>query len=93
MEVRKPFIALALRRARSGSGSAPGFLDQRTWSLPVSDLRSIVQRTRFVVVGGVATRLYMPERMTRDVDFWCSSRTSRRSTRNCGTQVVDTSGR
>jgi hypothetical protein len=69
MELRKPFIALALRRARLGSGSAPDFLDQRTWSLPVSDLRSIIRCTRFAVVGGVATRLYMPERMTLDVDI------------------------
>ena len=27
MELCKPFIALGLRRERSGSGSAPGFLD------------------------------------------------------------------
>lgn len=32
--------------------------------LPIFDLRSIIKRTPFVVVGGVATRLYMPERMT-----------------------------
>ena len=72
MELRKSFIALALRRARPGSGSASSFRAQRGWSLPVSDLRAIIQRTPFVVVGGVATRLYMPERMTLDVDILVS---------------------
>ena len=69
---RKTFIALALRRARPGSGSAPGFRARRTWTLPVSDLRTIIRRTSFVVVGGVASRLYMPERMTLDVDILIS---------------------
>ncbi|USR92923.1 hypothetical protein NEA10_09485 [Phormidium yuhuli AB48] len=34
----------------------------------MSDLRSIIQ-TPFVIVGGIATRLYMPERMTDDLDI------------------------
>jgi len=72
MGLRKSFIALALRRARPGSGSAPGFHRRRTWSLPVSDLLAIIRRTPFVVVGGVATRLYMPERTTLDVDILVS---------------------
>ncbi|MFH1603097.1 MAG: nucleotidyltransferase domain-containing protein [Pseudomonadota bacterium] len=72
MVPREAFIELALRRARPGSGSAPGFRARRTWSLPVSDLRMIIRRTSFVVVGGVATRLYMPERMTLDVDILIS---------------------
>jgi hypothetical protein len=32
------------------------------------DLRRIIKRTPFVVVGAVAARLYMPERSTADVD-------------------------
>ncbi len=35
--------------------------------LPIFDLRSMVKHTPFVIVGGVATRLYMPERMTVDL--------------------------
>lgn len=35
----------------------------------VPDLRSLLPQTPFVVVGGVATRLYMPERMTLDIDI------------------------
>lgn len=34
----------------------------------MSDLRALIKETPFVVVGGVATRLYMPERATLDVD-------------------------
>ncbi len=32
-------------------------------------LSDIFKKTPFVVVGGVATRLYMPERMTLDIDI------------------------
>ncbi len=35
----------------------------------VPDLRSLLPRIPFVVVGGVATRLYMPERMTLDINI------------------------
>ena len=37
--------------------------------IPVPDLRAIIRQTPFVVVGAVATRLYMPERMTLDMDI------------------------
>ena len=33
------------------------------------DLTSILSPIRWAVVGAVATRLYMPERMTRDLDI------------------------
>jgi hypothetical protein len=32
------------------------------------DLREILQGIQWVVIGGVATRAYMPERMTKDLD-------------------------
>ncbi|AGY60198.1 hypothetical protein [Gloeobacter kilaueensis] len=35
----------------------------------MADLRNILSNSDFVVVGGVATRLYMPERMTLDLDI------------------------
>lgn len=66
---RKRFLDLVHRLVRPGSGSTVEFLNQRTWSHPVTDLNAIIQRVPFVVVGGVATRLYMPERMTLDVDI------------------------
>lgn len=37
------------------------------------DLRPILQGIRWVVVGGVATRAYMPERMTKDLDILISA--------------------
>ncbi len=36
---------------------------------PWPDLRPILQGIDWVIVGGVATRAYMPERMTRDLDI------------------------
>ena len=68
-DIRKYYITLAQRRARPGSGSHPLTLQARTTMYPVVDLRALIRHTPFVVVGGVATRLYMPERMTLDVDI------------------------
>ncbi len=67
---RKAYIDLAKRRVRPGAGSDRSFLSRRT-SLgrsPMS-LLDILKKTPFVVVGGLATRLYMPERMTLDIDI------------------------
>lgn len=66
---RKIYIQLAIKRCRPGSGSSLEFLKTRTWNHPVANLTKIIQKTRFVVVGGIATRLYMPERMTDDLDI------------------------
>ena len=68
-QLRRSFIALAQRRIRPGSGSSEAFRARRTWSFPVSDLLGIIRCTPFVVAGGVATRLYMPERMTLDMEI------------------------
>ena len=68
-QLRKQFITLVRKRVQPGSGSSLDFLDTRTWNYPVTNIRSIIQTTPFVVVGGVATRLYMPERMTLDLDI------------------------
>jgi hypothetical protein len=35
----------------------------------VANIAQIIKQTQFVIVGGVATRLYMPERMTLDLDI------------------------
>ena len=66
---RRPLLEMALRRAQPGSGSMIAFLRTRTWKDPVVslDLRSL--RTPFVIVGGVATALYMPQRLTDDLDI------------------------
>jgi hypothetical protein len=65
---RKKFIQITLRRVKPGSGSTHEFLKTRTWSRQVTDLRPLIQ-VPYVIIGGVATRLYMPERMTDDLDI------------------------
>ncbi len=64
---RRQLVALAKRRAQSGSGSSVAFLAQRGWVEPAMNLRQI--QTPFVIVGGVATCLYMPIRATLDIDL------------------------
>ena len=66
---RKAFLTLVKKRVKPGSGSSLNFLSQRTWLHPVTNLSNILKQASFVVVGGVATRLYMPERMTLDIDI------------------------
>jgi hypothetical protein len=66
---RKLYLEIALRRCRPGTGSSVEFINRRTWNRPVSNIKAILQKTPFVVVGGIATRLYMPERMTDDLDI------------------------
>ena len=36
---------------------------------PLFDLRQVIRKTRFLLVGGLATRHYMPERTTLDTDI------------------------
>jgi hypothetical protein len=66
---RRLLIEMALRRQKPGTGSSQAFLQQRTAMNPWPDLREILRGISWVVVGGVATRAYMPERMTKDLDI------------------------
>lgn len=66
---RKFFLTLVQKRVKSGTGSSINFLSQRTWTYPVTNLNSILKQAPFVIIGGVATRMYMPERMTLDLDI------------------------
>jgi hypothetical protein len=66
---RRFLIDLCLRRIQPGTGSAPEFLQRRTAMNPWPDLRPILQGIPWVIVGGVATRAYMPERATKDLDI------------------------
>jgi hypothetical protein len=61
-------IELCKRRIRPGTGSAPEFLRRRTAMNPWPDLRGVLKDIPWVIVGGVATRAYMPERATQDMD-------------------------
>jgi len=67
--IRRTLIDMALRRQRSGTGSARKFLTTRTTRLIWPDFTTILKPLPWAVVGAVATRLYMPERTTQDLDI------------------------
>lgn len=67
--VRRTIIDMALRRQRPGSGSSIAFLTERTTLMTWPDLSTVLTAVPWAVVGAVATRLYMPERLTRDLDI------------------------
>jgi len=66
---RRTIIDMALRRQRPGTGSGLDFLLQRTTTVQWPDLTLILMPIHWAVVGAAATRLYMPERMTKDFDI------------------------
>jgi len=64
---RRVFLDIARRRARPGTGSALSFLEQRMATKQWPDLSSVLGDIPWAVIGGVATRAYMPERVTQDL--------------------------
>jgi hypothetical protein len=70
---RSTFLAMALRRARPGTGSSEEFLRRRTAMRRWPDLSPILEPIPWAVVGAVATRAYMPERATQDLDVLVAS--------------------
>ncbi len=70
---RKDLLNMATRHVRPGSGSAWALLRERGVDFgSAPNLRFLQAHVRFVVVGGLATRLYMPPRMTLDTDILVS---------------------
>lgn len=67
--VRHALIEIARRRQRPGSGSSPALLRERTASVEWPDLTVPLGTIPWAVAGAVATRRYMPERRTRDLDI------------------------
>ncbi|MBI2201726.1 MAG: hypothetical protein HYU43_07270, partial [Armatimonadetes bacterium] len=65
---REILIDLAGRHQRPGSGSDPSFLLERTACMKFPDLTPILGPIPWAAVGAAATRLYMPERTTKDLD-------------------------
>jgi hypothetical protein len=63
------FLRMALRRATRGTGSSRSFFERRTAMQPIPDLQTILSAVPWVLVGGLALRAYIPERMTLDVDI------------------------
>lgn len=66
---RRFLISISLRRQQPGTGSAPQFLRERSAVYAWPDLQAVLKGIRWAVVGAVATRAYMPERMTRNLDI------------------------
>jgi hypothetical protein len=66
--LRRTLIAIARRRQQPGTGSSYAFLRQRTANVKWLDLTPVLAGIPWAVVGAVATRHYMPERVTRDID-------------------------
>jgi len=65
---RRLMLDMVRRRQRPGTGSAHEFLRRRTAVIKWPDLRDILKGIPWVLIGGVATRAYMAERMTKDLD-------------------------
>jgi hypothetical protein len=66
---RRALIEITRRRILPGSGSSPEFLQRRTAMTRWPDLRPVLQGLPWAIAGGAATRAYMPERVTRDLDI------------------------
>ncbi|NJN54504.1 MAG: nucleotidyl transferase AbiEii/AbiGii toxin family protein [Anaerolineae bacterium] len=66
---RRLLIEMSLRKQKPGTGSSHAFMLRRTAMNPWPDLRQILKDFKWVIIGGVATRAYMPERATKDIDI------------------------
>src|SRR5512138_592053 len=68
-QIRRLMIDMAMRNGKPGTGSSVEFMRRRTAMNPWPDLRPILKGIAWAIIGGVATRAYMPERMTKDLDI------------------------
>ena len=66
---RRLLLDMARRRAQPGTGSSRVFLEHRTAVARWPDLTPPLAGIPWAVVGAVATRAYMPERATQDLDI------------------------
>ena len=73
---QRVLVEMARRRARPGSGSSIDFLRRRTADLEWPRVDLVLSPVSCAVIGAVATRMYMPERRTADLDvaIVCSDR-------------------
>jgi len=67
--LRKTMIRIAQKRQKPGSGSGQEFLRERTTLMHYPDFSQVFQNIGWAVAGAVATRLYMPERITQVIDI------------------------
>lgn len=69
-QMQRVMIDISLRKQKPGTGSSHEFMRRRTALNAWPDLREILKGIDWVLIGGVATRAYMPERMTKDMDVF-----------------------
>jgi len=72
-EKRRALISMALRRARPGTGSSESLLREAGRGYDGAEVDRYLQGVDYVIVGGLATRLYMQERATLDTDVLVNS--------------------
>ncbi|MFZ5819725.1 MAG: hypothetical protein ACOYYJ_07475 [Chloroflexota bacterium] len=68
-QLRRFMIDMVMRRVKPGAGSGHDFMQRRTAMNPWPDLRPILKGIPWALIGGVATRAYMVERTTKDMDI------------------------
>lgn len=66
---RQIMIELCMRRFNPDAIISPELSDRRTAVNDWPDLRPVLRGLMWAVAGGVATRAYMPERTTQDIDI------------------------
>ena len=87
LQTRRKFIEITKRRIKPGSGSNALFLTTRTWTNPILNLSSLIT-VPYVIVGDVATRLYMPEQMTLALDILIHQNQANRLSQDLGTKAI-----
>ncbi|MBE7470944.1 MAG: hypothetical protein DPW09_18885 [Anaerolineae bacterium] len=78
---RRMLLEMARRRVKPGTGSAISLLEQRMAVHKWPDLSPILKDIPWAVIGGVATRAYMPERATQDLDILIAGSDSKKARR------------
>jgi hypothetical protein len=66
---RRILIEICLRRIKPGTYTSPELLTRRTAMHSWPQLFTILKDIPWAITGGVATRAYMPERSTQDIDI------------------------
>ena len=70
---RKLIISMVNRRVKPGCGSSIELLKSRTWTQTLPDLKKIIKKTPYVITGGIATKLYMAEVYSSNLDIFVLS--------------------
>ena len=70
---RKLIVSMVKRRVKPGCGSSIELLRSRTWKQPLPDLKNIIKQTPYVITGGIATKLYMAEITSLNLDIFVLS--------------------